>query len=146
MRGKMEDEWEDVMNRLETVLDREIEDVLRVGYESLDENEQTLFLHIAVFFNYKSWNLVNTMFDDSDLDVKHGLKILVNRSLIIQTIGYEHRIVMHRLLEQMGKKAIQKQDPWKRRILMNAREICDVLQHAKVSSFSCIYFFFLFST
>ncbi|XP_013611728.1 PREDICTED: LOW QUALITY PROTEIN: disease resistance protein RML1B-like [Brassica oleracea var. oleracea] len=139
LRGKEADEWEEVLSRLETnldrdsgtILDRDIEDVLRVGYESLDENEQTLFLHIAVFFNYKSWNLVNTMFDDSDLDVKHGLKILVNRSLIIQTIGYEHRIVMHRLLEQMGKKAIQKQDPWKRRILMNAREICDVLQHAK---------------
>ncbi|KAH0909569.1 hypothetical protein HID58_032890, partial [Brassica napus] len=139
LRGKEADEWEEVLSRLETnldrdsgtILDRDIDDVLRVGYESLDENEQTLFLHIAVFFNYKSWNLVNTMFDDSDLDVKHGLKILVNRSLIQETIGYEHRIVMHRLLEQMGKKAIQKQDPWKRRILMNAREICDVLQHAK---------------
>nr|VDC59554.1 unnamed protein product [Brassica rapa] len=139
LRGKEADEWEEVLSSLETnldrdsgtILDRDIDDVLRVGYESLDENEQTLFLHIAVFFNYKSWNLVNTMFDDSDLDVKHGLKILVNRSLIQETIGYEHRIVMHRLLEQMGKKAIQKQDPWKRRILMNAREICDVLQHAK---------------
>ncbi|CAG7861166.1 unnamed protein product [Brassica rapa] len=139
LRGKEADEWEEVLSRLETnldrdsgtILDRDIDDVLRVGYESLDENEQTLFLHIAVFFNYKSWNLVNTMFDDSDLDVKHGLKILVNRSLIKETIGYEHRIVMHRLLEQMGKRAIQKQDPWKRRILTNAREICDVLQHAK---------------
>ncbi|KAJ0265701.1 Disease resistance protein [Hirschfeldia incana] len=139
LRGKEEDEWEEVLSRLETnldrdsgtILDRDIEDVLRVGYESLDENEQTLFLHIAVFFNYKSLNLVNTMFDDSDLDVKHGLKILVNRSLIIETVGYERKIVMHRLLVQMGKKAIQKQDPWKRRILMNAREICDVLQHAK---------------
>ncbi|CAH8256742.1 unnamed protein product [Arabidopsis lyrata] len=43
-----EEEWEEVMCRLETILDhRDIEEVLRVGYESLHENEKSLFLHIA---------------------------------------------------------------------------------------------------
>ncbi|XP_023643498.1 disease resistance protein RML1B-like [Capsella rubella] len=127
--GKKEDEWEDVMRRLETILDRDIDDVLRVGYESLDENEQTLFLHIAVFFNNRDYGIVKTMFADSELDVIHGLKILENRSLIeITTDG--KGIEMHRLLQQMGKKSIQKQEPWKRQILLDTREICDVLEHA----------------
>ncbi|KAF8082878.1 hypothetical protein N665_0804s0025 [Sinapis alba] len=134
LRGKKEDEWEDVLNRLESVLDRDIEDVLRVGYESLDENEQTLFLHIAVFFNYENGNLVKTMFDDSDLDVKHGLKILVSRSLI-ELYTKKETITMHRLLQQMGIKAIHKQEPWKRRILIDAPEICDVLELAKGTRF-----------
>ncbi|KFK28741.1 hypothetical protein AALP_AA7G040900 [Arabis alpina] len=128
LRGKEEDEWEDVMNRLETILDRDIEDVLRVGYDSLDENEQTLFLHIAVFFDCKYTDLVKAMFAKGNLDVKRGLKILAYRSLIeISTDGI--LIQMHRLLQQMAIKAIRKQEPWKRQILMDAHEICDVLEN-----------------
>ncbi|KFK40630.1 hypothetical protein AALP_AA2G021400 [Arabis alpina] len=128
LRGKEEDEWEDVVNRLETILDRDIEDVLRVGYDNLDENEQALFLHIAVFFNHKYSDLVRAMFTGCNLDVKRGLKILVYRSLIeISTNG--NLIEMHRLLQEMARKAIRKQEPWKRQILMDAHEICDVLEN-----------------
>ncbi|ESQ46669.1 hypothetical protein EUTSA_v10000695mg, partial [Eutrema salsugineum] len=130
LRGKKEYEWEDVINRLETIIDRDLEDVLRVGYESLDENEQSLFLHIAVFFKYQDGDLVKTMFSDSYLDAKRGLKILVNRSLI-KISKYGERIQMHRLLRQVGQKAIHKQEPWKRQILMDGDEICDVLELAK---------------
>ncbi|VYS49914.1 unnamed protein product [Arabidopsis thaliana] len=133
LRGKKEDEWEDVVTRLETILDQDIEDVLRVGYESLDKNAQTLFLHIAIFFNNEDGDLVKTMFAESDLDVKYGLKILENRSLIKMKIfsNGDTKIVMHRLLQQMGKRAIQKQEPWERQILIDAREVCHVLEHAK---------------
>ncbi|KAF2573052.1 hypothetical protein F2Q70_00001507 [Brassica cretica] len=134
LRGKKENEWEDVMKRLESVLDRDIEEVLRVGYESLDENEQTLFLHIAVFFNYENGNLVKTMFADSDLDVKYGLKVLENRYLI-ELYNKKETINIHRLLQQVGIKAIHKQEPWKRRILIDAAEICDVLELAKGTRF-----------
>ncbi|CAN6866747.1 unnamed protein product [Brassica oleracea] len=69
------------------------------------------------------------MFDDSK-DVKRGLKILINRSLI-EISKYGERIEMHRLLQQMGIKAIHKQEPWKRQILIDSDEICDVLELAK---------------
>ncbi|ESQ28987.1 hypothetical protein EUTSA_v10023951mg [Eutrema salsugineum] len=128
LRGKNEDEWKKVMRKLETVLNRSIEEVLRVGYESLDEDEQTLFLHIAVFFNYEDGDLVTTMFADSDLNVKSSLEILFNRSLI-EISTYRETIEMHKLLQQMGRRAIQKQESWKRRILIDAQEICDVLEN-----------------
>ncbi|KFK38017.1 hypothetical protein AALP_AA3G059400 [Arabis alpina] len=83
-----------------------------------------------VFFNYKDCDLVKAMFLDSDLDVKHGLKILVNRSLI-QISAFDKRIVIHKLLQRVGKRAIHNQEPWKRQILMHAQEISDVLEHAK---------------
>ncbi|KAG7585196.1 Toll/interleukin-1 receptor homology (TIR) domain superfamily [Arabidopsis thaliana x Arabidopsis arenosa] len=127
LRGKCEDEWEVIMNRLETSLDRDIERVLRVGYESLHEKDQDLFLHIAIFFNYKDEDYVKAMLGEDSLDVKHGLRNLVNRSLIdISTNG---DIVMHKLLQQMSRQAIHRQEPWKRHILIDAHEICDVLEY-----------------
>ncbi|ESQ33584.1 hypothetical protein EUTSA_v10009635mg, partial [Eutrema salsugineum] len=131
LRGKNEEgKWENIMHKLESILDRKIGDVLSIGYECLDEDEQTL-LHIAIFFNYVDGHLVKSMFDDSDLDVNRlnrGLKILVDRSLI-EIPKYWERIEMHKLLQQVGKKAIQNQEPWKRRILIDAQEICDVLEN-----------------
>ncbi|XP_023643246.1 disease resistance protein RML1B-like [Capsella rubella] len=125
--GKNKDEWEYVIRRLETILDhQDIEEVLRVGYESLHENEQSLFLHIAVFFNYKDGDLVKAMFASNNLDTKQGLKTLADKSLIyISTVG---EIVMHKLLQQVGRQAIYRQEPWKRRILIDATEICDILE------------------
>ncbi|CAA7053843.1 unnamed protein product [Microthlaspi erraticum] len=131
LRGKEDDEWEEVIRRLETIIDhQDIEEVLRVGYESLHENEQSLFLHIAVFFNYKDGDLVKAMFaDNSKIDIKHGLKILVDRSLIYMSTKGE--IVMHKLLQQVATKAVHREEPWKRRILIDAQEICDVLEGAE---------------
>ncbi|KAG2313347.1 hypothetical protein Bca4012_027910 [Brassica carinata] len=129
LRGKKVEEWEEVMQRLETVLDRDIEDVLRVGYEILDENDQSLFLHIAVFFNYKDGDLVKAISADGDrLEVKRGLKILANRSLIDLSANGK-RIVMHKLLQQMARQVIRKQVPSKRQVLVDADEICGVLEN-----------------
>lgn len=130
LRGKKVDEWEDVMDRLETILDhQDIEQVLRVGYESLHEKEQSLFLHIAVFFNRNDADLVKAMFADNNPDIKHGLKILANKSLIY--LSEDGEIVMHKLLQLVGTKVVNKEKPWKRRILTDAQVICDVLERAK---------------
>ncbi|CAA7053844.1 unnamed protein product [Microthlaspi erraticum] len=131
LRGKNEDEWEEVIQRLKTIIDhQDIEEVLRVGYESLHEKEQSLFLHIAVFFNYRDGDLVRAMFaGNNNLDIKHGLKILVDRSLVYMSTNGE--IVMHKLLQQVATKAAHREEPWKRRILINAQEICDVLERAE---------------
>ncbi|KAL1215949.1 Disease resistance protein RML1B [Cardamine amara subsp. amara] len=132
LRGKNEKEWEKVIRRLDTILDHiDIEKVLRVGYESLHENEQSLFLHIAVFFNHKDSVIVEAMFADNNLDIEHGLKILANKSLIQKSTNGE--IVMHKLLQQMATKAVRREEPWKHRILVDAQEICDVLERAKGS-------------
>ncbi|CDY25537.1 BnaC09g11620D [Brassica napus] len=119
LREKNEDEWKGVIHRLETILDRDIEDAIRVGYESLHEKEQSLFLHIAVFFNYKESDLVKAMFADNHFDTEQGLKILVNRSLIYMSTKGE--IVMHKLLQQMGTQAVYREKPWKHRIIIDAQ-------------------------
>jgi len=139
LHGKNEEEWEYVIRRLETIIDRDIEQVLRVGYESLHENEQSLFLHIAIFFNYEDGDLVKAMLAENDLDIEHELNILVNKSLIY--ISTDGRIRMHKLLQLVGRQANQREEPWKRRILIDAQEICHVLENDIVSDFYFIFYF-----
>ncbi|KAL1225326.1 Disease resistance protein RML1B [Cardamine amara subsp. amara] len=126
LRGKKENEWEVILHRLENSLNRDIEGVLRVGFDNLHENDQSLFLHIAFFFNYADNDHVMAMLADSNLDVILGLKTLAYKSLIQKST--EGKIVMHKLLQQVGRQAVQRQEPWKRRILIDSDEICDVLQ------------------
>ncbi|XP_023635628.1 disease resistance protein RML1A isoform X1 [Capsella rubella] len=127
LRGKGEDEWEALLDRLENSIDRNIEGALRVGYDSLHEEEQALYLHIAIFFNYHKDDCVMAMLADSYFDVKNGLKILTNKSLIYKSSSGE--IVMHKLLQQVGRQAIKRQEPWKRHILIDAHEICYALEN-----------------
>ncbi|XP_018513710.2 disease resistance protein RML1B [Brassica rapa] len=126
LRGKKENEWEVILNRLENSLCQDIERVLKVGYDNLHENDQSLFLHIACFFNLKKDDYVMAMLSDGNLDVRLGLKTLAYKSLI--EISTKGEVVMHKLLQQMGSQVVQRQEPWKRQILIDAHEICDVLE------------------
>ncbi|ESQ29744.1 hypothetical protein EUTSA_v10023894mg, partial [Eutrema salsugineum] len=64
--------YESVIRRLKTIIDQDIEEVLRVGYDSLHENEQTLFFHISVFFNTEDGNLVKAMLADNNMGIEHS--------------------------------------------------------------------------
>ncbi|KAG7658325.1 Leucine-rich repeat 3 [Arabidopsis suecica] len=127
LRRKKEDDWESILHRQENSLDRKIEGVLRVGYDNLHKNDQFLFLLISFFFNYQDNDHVKAMLGDSKLDVRYGLKTLAYKSLI--QISIKGDIVMHKLLQQVGKEAVQRQDHGKRQILIDSDEICDVLEN-----------------
>ncbi|KAF8075560.1 hypothetical protein N665_1085s0005 [Sinapis alba] len=127
LRGKKEEDWESILQRLEKSSITKIDAVLRVGFESLHENDQTLFLLIAVFFNYAYDGHVKAMLADSKLDAILGLKTLVYKSLI--QISVEGKIVMHKLLQQVGLQANQRQEPKKRHILIDTDDILDALEN-----------------
>ncbi|ESQ46766.1 hypothetical protein EUTSA_v10028092mg, partial [Eutrema salsugineum] len=128
LRGEAKAEWELQLSGLETCLDREIENVLRVGYDKLLTKHQSIFLHIACFFfNNEDVDHVTSMLDDSNLDVKNGLKILVEKSLV--HISTDGKIVMHHLLQQLGRQEVLKQskEPGKRQFLVEAQDVQSVL-------------------
>ncbi|KAJ0265709.1 Disease resistance protein RML1A [Hirschfeldia incana] len=127
LRGKKEEDWESILNMLENGTIPKIHALLRVGFDSLDENEQTLFLLIAVFFNYENDGHVKTMLADSSLDVRLGLKTLAYKSLI--QLSAEGEIVMHTLLQQVGIQATQKHELRKRQILTDTDDILDALEN-----------------
>ncbi|KAF8088333.1 hypothetical protein N665_0545s0002 [Sinapis alba] len=127
LRRKNVDDWEGILQRLESSLDQKINGVLRVGYNSLHKDDQFLFLLIACFFNYQDDDRVKAMLVDSNLDVRLGLKTLAYKSLI--QISAEGTIVMHKLLQQVGREAVHLQEPRKRQILIDSHQICDVLEN-----------------
>ncbi|KFK38032.1 hypothetical protein AALP_AA3G061500 [Arabis alpina] len=126
LRGKKEEDWKCILRRLENSLDRKIEGVLRVGYDNLHKDDQFLFLLIAFFFNDQDEDHMMAMLSESNLDVRFGLKTLAYRSLIQKST--EGKIVMHKLLQQVGREAVQRQDQGKRQILIDNDEICDGLE------------------
>ncbi|XP_018482158.2 disease resistance protein RML1A-like [Raphanus sativus] len=129
LRGESKQEWECQLSRIESSLDRKLEDVLKVGYDKLSYKHRSLFLHIAFFFNDRAVDHVTTMLADSNLDVSMGLKILADKSLVyVSTNGW---ITMHCLLQRLGREIVYKQseEPGKRQFLENANEILDVLKN-----------------
>lgn len=101
LRGESMDEWECQLSKLETSLDRKLENVLRVEYDKPLKKDQSLFLHIAFFFNNEAIVHLTTMLADSDLDVRNGLKTIADKSLVyVSSNGW---ITMHCLLQQLER-------------------------------------------
>ncbi|CAA7059215.1 unnamed protein product [Microthlaspi erraticum] len=126
LRGESKNEWEVQLSRIESSLDKDIGDVLRVGYDRLSENDKALFLHIACLFENGFYD-ARSMLVDSNLVVENGLRTLLVRSLV-QTTDFNH-LKMHSLLAQMGRQIVREQsdEHGKRQFLVDAKEIRDVL-------------------
>ncbi|XP_013595078.1 PREDICTED: disease resistance protein RML1A-like [Brassica oleracea var. oleracea] len=107
LRLKSKHEWELQLCWMKASLDKKIENVLRMGYDRLMRKDQSLFIQIACFFNNEAVDYVTTMLANKNLDVRSGLKTLADKSLVqISTNG---RIVMHALLQQLGRQLVLKQ-------------------------------------
>ncbi|KAH0944205.1 hypothetical protein HID58_003842, partial [Brassica napus] len=87
-------------------LNRDIEQVLIVGYNGLDDKDKAIFLHIACLFEGKRVDCVTQFLGNSGLDIKYGLGVLVERALI--SILSDKLIIMHRLLRHMGREIVRK--------------------------------------
>ncbi|KAG2251870.1 hypothetical protein Bca52824_082006 [Brassica carinata] len=127
LRGASKNEWGHQLYRLETSLERKIGNVLRVGYETLLQKDQDLFLHIACFFYNENVDHMTTLLSKSNLDVRNGLKTLADKSLL--KVSTDGRIVMHCLLQKLGRQIVLEQsiEPGRRQFLVEPQEICDVL-------------------
>ncbi|XP_056848758.1 probable disease resistance protein RPP1 isoform X2 [Raphanus sativus] len=139
-RGMSEQEWTEALPRLRTHLDidGEITSILKFSYDALGVENQSLFLHIACFFHYEKVDIVKGCLEKSVLDVTHGLRVLVEKSLIYIE---EERIKMAELLLQLGRKIVREEsirEPGKRQFLHDANDIDEVLSDDKTDSRSVI--------
>ncbi|XP_010481839.1 PREDICTED: disease resistance protein TAO1-like [Camelina sativa] len=130
LRGKSKTKWIRALPSLKATLHVDIERILRIGYDSLGDNDdlKVIFLHIACVFNGGKKKRVTQLLGNSDLDIESGLDVLVERALI--SISSDKRITMHNLLQQMGRQIVRRQsthEPGKRQFLVDAKTINDVL-------------------
>ncbi|XP_056847096.1 disease resistance-like protein DSC2 isoform X2 [Raphanus sativus] len=130
LRGKRKSEWTDELPSLKANLHGDIEKMLRVGYDSLgdDDKYKSIFLHIACLFDGEGEDRVIQLLDNRNCDIKYGLRVLVERALVY--ISSDKRVMMHHLLRKMGREIVRRQsahEPGKRQFLIDAQEIYDVL-------------------
>ncbi|XP_070663814.1 TMV resistance protein N-like isoform X2 [Malus domestica] len=112
LHNKSIDRWQAVMDSYDSY-DREpyggIQKILRKSYDTLDYVMQQVFLDIACFFKGEDKDYVLQILRSSKLSVPQDcIDVLVEKAII--TIEY-NRILMHDLLEKMGKRIVREESP-----------------------------------
>ncbi|KAG2289140.1 hypothetical protein Bca4012_029856 [Brassica carinata] len=128
LEGVKKEEWADRVPQIRIFMSKQIDKLLRDGYDRLKEEDKAIFRHIACLFNHKPRDYVIRLLEDSKLDVDVGLVTLAERCLI--KISGDNIIRMHEFLQEMGREIVRQpciHEPGKREFLMECQEICDVL-------------------
>ncbi|KAK3431037.1 hypothetical protein EUGRSUZ_E02926 [Eucalyptus grandis] len=130
--GRREHEWKSTLKKFSKIPHKTINNVLKISYDGLEDNEKEIFLHIACFFKGQDSEYIKRVIDSCDFEITIGLEILLERSLI----SMEHGIVeMHDLIQLMGMDIVNQEcrdDPWRRGRLWLYDDVLDVLSRDMV--------------
>ncbi|XP_059669058.1 disease resistance protein RUN1-like [Cornus florida] len=100
-------EWEHELDNLKRIPNKQIHDVLKISFDSLDDTEKDLFLDIACFFKGYDEDYVMDVLGSNGFHPR--IPILIERSLI--TISSTKELCMHDLLQEMGKEIVRQESP-----------------------------------
>ncbi|KAI9104414.1 hypothetical protein K1719_022986 [Acacia pycnantha] len=98
-------EWELALMKLSTVLPSEIYQILKLSFESLDVNQQEIFLNILLFYIGEDIHNVIQKFDGPGCNASIGIRVLVDGSLV--TIDKNNKIRMHNVLKVMRRQIMR---------------------------------------
>nr|XP_048324759.1 disease resistance protein RPV1-like [Ziziphus jujuba var. spinosa] len=104
--SKSKEEWESSLDKLETVPNKDIQNVLKISYGELDDKEQDIFLDIACLFKGYEVDFVQRILDGCGLFASTGIQNLIDESLV--TI-IKNRLWLHDLLQDMGKEIVREE-------------------------------------
>ncbi|KAJ6855723.1 disease resistance-like protein DSC1 [Populus alba x Populus x berolinensis] len=103
LNGKSIEEWYSALNKL--VQHREIESALRISYDGLDSEQQSIFLDIAHFFYRMEPNEATRILDCIyGRSVKFDISTLIDKCLITTT---NNKLEMHDLLYEMALNIVR---------------------------------------
>uniref|UniRef100_A0A2C9ULW0 ADP-ribosyl cyclase/cyclic ADP-ribose hydrolase n=2 Tax=Manihot esculenta TaxID=3983 RepID=A0A2C9ULW0_MANES len=123
---KTTEAWEDKLEKLKDIPDRKIQEILRISYDDLDQDEREIFLDIACFFKRWDKNRAISILEGCGFFAKCGISRLIDKSLI--SISKGNRLEMHDLIQQMGKDIVgEAKEIGKRSRLYNSKDIYKVL-------------------
>ncbi|KAI3701535.1 hypothetical protein L6452_26696 [Arctium lappa] len=126
--------WKSQLEVLKKDIHSRLQDVLERSYNSLPyDSEKELFLHIACFFIGKDMDYVVKILEP-DYSAVSGIKTLTNRFLL--SISSSNKLMMHRLLQEMGKGIVRKESfklPEKRSRVWHNAESYKILKNGKGS-------------
>ncbi|CAA7056605.1 unnamed protein product [Microthlaspi erraticum] len=115
------EEWEDAIGALESSLDENIMEILKISYEGLPKPHQNVFLHVACLFNGDTLQRITSLLHGPIPQSSLWIRVLAEKSLIrISTNG---SVIMHKLVEQMGRDIIRDDRSLARKFLRDPEQI-----------------------
>ncbi|KAH9781651.1 Disease resistance-like protein DSC1 [Citrus sinensis] len=125
--GREKEVWESAINKLKRIPNLEIQNVLKVSFDDLDDEEKDIFLDIVCFFKGKDKDFIIKFLNACGFDAQIGISDLVNKSLIVI---HDNKITMHDLLQEMGREIVRQEsvkNPGERSRLWHHEDIIEVL-------------------
>ncbi|XP_042482156.1 disease resistance protein RUN1-like [Macadamia integrifolia] len=143
--GKEKEEWEDTLEGLKDIFNKEASGMLiksydekvfarlMISYDKLSDHAKTIFLDIACHFNGWKADIAISIWEACELHPKLAIKELSQRHLLkIETDNYVvERLRMHDQLRYMGRRIIEKDsygDPNKSSRLWSHEAILKILK------------------
>ncbi|XP_039155648.1 LOW QUALITY PROTEIN: disease resistance protein RUN1 [Eucalyptus grandis] len=132
LRGRNEPAWESELCKLSKSPDRVINQVLKISFDGLENDEKEIFLDIACFFKRKSIKYIKKVLNSCGFETTIGIETLIDRSLIRKEHG---TLQMHDLVQLMGKNIVMQdypKNPGRHSRLWLFEDVMDILCEDKV--------------
>ncbi|KAI5428594.1 hypothetical protein KIW84_033552 [Lathyrus oleraceus] len=108
--GRNVDLWHSAVKNIRSAPPREIQDKLKISYESLGTMERAIFLDIACFFKGMKRDKVIDILENCGYSPQIIIQDLIDRSLI--TLDWvNNKLGMHDLLQEMGRNIVFQESP-----------------------------------
>jgi hypothetical protein len=106
--GKNIAECKSSLYQYERIPIKKIQEILKVSFDALEEDEQNVFLDIACCFNgYELKELVDILHAHYGNSMKYQISVLLEKSLIKINQFPEFYLTLHALIEKMGKEIVR---------------------------------------
>jgi hypothetical protein len=134
LADKGEEDCRLILDRYDRIPNKEIQDILRVSFDSLDKEDKDVFLDIACCFGgYKLSDVEDILHAHHGSSIKLSIELLNERSLIKIDDGL---VTLHELIQTMGREIAgqESKEPNERSRLWNIEDVVEVLEENKVRS------------
>nr|XP_016508750.1 PREDICTED: disease resistance protein TAO1-like [Nicotiana tabacum] len=132
-QGRSVEEWGHEFEKLRAIPHCDIQKILKISFDGLDDEIQTVFLDIACAFHGFHECEVTEILNACGFHAESAIATLIQKHLLQRDDLY---LVMHDLVRDMGREIVRMEsarDPGKRSRLFIPQEVCDILQGNKGS-------------
>ncbi|KAK2421688.1 disease resistance protein RUN1 [Trifolium repens] len=134
--GKPVEQWNSLLDQYEKIPNRKIQKILKVSFDALEEEEQSVFLDIACCFKgYVLKEVEDILCAHYGREMKYHIGMLVEKSLVKISkhtfLNKTDYVILHDLIEDMGKEIVRQEspnEPGKRSRLWFHEDIFQVLE------------------
>ncbi|XP_059302186.1 disease resistance protein RUN1-like [Lycium ferocissimum] len=133
LRGRSKEEWRYEFQKLRAIPHSDIQKILKISFDGLDGDTQSVFLDIACAFHGFSVDEVTKTLNACGFHSESAIATLVQKCLLQSARPF---LEMHDLVRDMGRELVRMespQEPGKRSRLFIPQEVCEVLQGNKGS-------------